>query len=148
MPITIEVAPPLARGANDGDGQSFAIYHVSEVVEVYDPYLAQIVNHVFNHIHVLAVVASGTLVSANDFNTLAQYPRYEVQQDGSLFDSSHVMHLLREECGILLEYLGRYGALNNAGVRGRNDTLQFEALGAAAQERVPFLQFRYDIQNG
>lgn len=129
---------------HEGDENTvFYRYHASETIEVYEYQTAQLVNHLLNHITLLTDISSERVLrSGQQLDVLWNYPRYKVDEDGSI-DPDYLLSVVRDECNILMDYIIRCGqAKENYQDRAEREQ-ELDRLLSAAQDRVPFLRYFY-----
>lgn len=121
--------------------RAFELHDVSETVQVFDFHLAQLINHLLNHIHILSIVASKYFVSRQDVEIVEPYSHYKFN-DG-FYDPKEFLDTLKSECSILIDHIIRYRFIDEEG----RDIVTLEAerrvLVKSARDQVPFLKFRY-----
>ena len=111
---------------------------MSDTIEVWDGQVSLVVDHLLNHIKVLAGVAEGP-ADQTVLDVLTKYPHYQVGRRQHLLgpDRESVTQTLIEECVALLECLAKIAPVMEVEQAERTAILE------ATRAVIPFLDYHH-----
>lgn len=110
------------------------LYHVETTFEVYDELQALLLDHLLDHIQLLALIAScGAVPDTITSAQLAVHDRYRSLLDGSRRSNERLIQLIHTESQILLAGIPQVG---------RRPRRKRAALYRSLRELVPYIGYR------